>query len=165
MNVIDAVRVVLEELGGLSVDLERIGFVQLVEVEQLSHNATVLQTDTNAEGGVRWSGGGPKLKSSAQSTAHAAKIDLEFRRPAVAASALCSEAERRLRVRVVVPSGPASDAVVLSVSFRFDVDGRSVTTASVRELSHAFVSLSDASQTTGPDISLRLWAPSTCDPD
>jgi hypothetical protein len=38
-----------EQVGGLSVDLERIGVVQQVEIEQLTHQS-VLQTDTNVEG-------------------------------------------------------------------------------------------------------------------
>ncbi len=50
MDVVDAVGAVFEQVGGLSVDLERIGVIQPVEIEQLTHNPSVLQTDTNVEG-------------------------------------------------------------------------------------------------------------------
>jgi hypothetical protein len=50
IDVVDAVGVVFEQVGGLSVDLERVGVVQPVEIEQLTHAASVLQTDTNVEG-------------------------------------------------------------------------------------------------------------------
>jgi hypothetical protein len=43
----------LEDVGGLPVDLERIGVVQPVEIEQLTHNPSVLQTDTNVERSTR----------------------------------------------------------------------------------------------------------------
>ena len=49
VDVVDAVGVVFEQVGGLSVDLERIGVVQPVEIEQRTHNRSVLQTDTNVE--------------------------------------------------------------------------------------------------------------------
>lgn len=49
LDVVDAVGVVFEQVGGLSVDLERIGVVQPVEIEHLTHIASVLQTDTNVE--------------------------------------------------------------------------------------------------------------------
>ncbi len=44
------VGVVFEQVGGLSVDLERVGVVQPVEIEQLIHNTSVLQSDTDVEG-------------------------------------------------------------------------------------------------------------------
>ena len=49
MDVVDAEGVVLEQVGGLSVDLERVGVVQPVEIEQLTHTMSVLQTDTDVE--------------------------------------------------------------------------------------------------------------------
>ncbi len=49
IDFVDAVGVVFEQVSGLSVDLERIGVVQPVEIEQLTHTASVLQTDTNVE--------------------------------------------------------------------------------------------------------------------
>ncbi len=49
VNVLDAVDVVFEQVSGLSVDFERIGLVQPVEIEQLTHNSSVLQTHTNVE--------------------------------------------------------------------------------------------------------------------
>ncbi len=48
-RVVDAVGVVFEQMGDLSVDLERVGVVQPVEIEQLAHIVSVLQTDTNVE--------------------------------------------------------------------------------------------------------------------
>jgi len=39
---------VLEQVGGLSVDLERILFVEQIQIEQfVRHMPTVIQTDTN----------------------------------------------------------------------------------------------------------------------
>ena len=39
---------VLEQMGGLVVDLERVGVVEQIEIEQLGHSSIVLQTNTSA---------------------------------------------------------------------------------------------------------------------
>ena len=47
-DVLDAQAWVLEQVGGLSVDLERILFVEQIQIEQfVRHMPTVIQTDTN----------------------------------------------------------------------------------------------------------------------
>ncbi len=47
-DVLDAQAWVLEQVGGLSVDLERILFVEQIQIEQfVRHMPTVIQKDTN----------------------------------------------------------------------------------------------------------------------
>lgn len=51
-DVLDAWAWVLEQVGGLSVDLERILFVEEIQIEQfVRHRTIVIQTDTSTSGG------------------------------------------------------------------------------------------------------------------
>lgn len=52
-DVVDAVGVVFEEVGGLSVDLERIGVVQAVEIEQLTHQRQCITNGYERRGSTR----------------------------------------------------------------------------------------------------------------
>jgi len=57
VDVVDAVRVVLEQVGCLPVDLERVAVVRLIEIEQVVHCSSVLQMNTNVENlrdSIRW---------------------------------------------------------------------------------------------------------------
>ena len=49
VDVVDAERVMFEEVGSLPVELEWIGVVQLIEIEQVTHIWSVLQTNTKVE--------------------------------------------------------------------------------------------------------------------
>jgi hypothetical protein len=47
VDVVDAEFGVFEQMRGLPVDLEGIVVIELIEIEPLSHNTSVLQTDTS----------------------------------------------------------------------------------------------------------------------
>jgi hypothetical protein len=51
VDVVDAVAVVFEQVDGLSVDLERIGVVEFLELEQLTHNQKCITNGYEPLGG------------------------------------------------------------------------------------------------------------------